>query len=249
MSGLADRRRARRTGAGAAVPPLDGAAQIRWADAPPGHRRRRRPRIGAAALVLLGLAGGMGASATARLFAEPAGHAGLALALAPTPEAPATAAAPPAAAAEPAGPVFDVPAEEALGYADGRGFAHVAYSRLSGTECRLRQGRVLVWARDGAGGSSCVLVLFDRARLAPGWSVAGLDLRLGYGTAIEEGGRLSAAAANSGISVTLDGGALPLRIHAIGTVPLAGAEHWLAIERVRLAGPAEARRWHAAFGG
>jgi len=246
MSGLADRRRARRAGMGAALRPPHGATRIRWADARKEHRRRRRSRVGGSALVLFGLVVGLGASVMPQLFGEPAGQAGIAIALTPKPEPPA--AAPPAPAAEPAGPVFDVPGEEALGYADGRGFAHAAYSRLAGTECRLRQGSVLVWARDGAGGSSCVLVLFDRARLAPGWSVAGLDLRLGYGTAIDEGGRLSAAAANSGTSLTLDGGALPLRIHAIGTVPLAGAEHWLAIERVRFVGPATARRWHAAFG-
>ncbi len=162
--------------------------------------------------------------------------------------------------AEPAAPTVDpvgserrflVPAEEALGYAEGRGLSHVAYGMLDGTHCRIEAGGAILWHRERAGGAECRVVLFDGGRLRPGWRIESVHLRLGLGATVTGSSAAPAISAGdvNGRAATLEIGTprFPARFRVVGEIPLAGARFWTTIERIEVVGPRDARDWHDAF--
>ncbi|MGF1501444.1 MAG: hypothetical protein ACFBSD_06480 [Paracoccaceae bacterium] len=146
---------------------------------------------------------------------------------------------------------FSIRADEILGYTEGRGLDHLVHGLLGGTHCQMDASGRVVWSRERPGGAACRVVLFRRGRLAEGWEVAGITLRTGHAASAEpdrpdnrpveetdgsEMGRIDLAASR-----------LPISFRAVGTVPLAGAQFWISIDRVELVGPVAADDWRLAF--
>lgn len=147
--------------------------------------------------------------------------------------------------------VFSVPADEVLGYAEGRGLSNLAYGLLEGTHCKLGPGATVVWHRDRPGGAACRVLLFDRGGLRSGWRIARVRLRLGYGTAVltDRGGEQPAAVWGEGDATVLelDTRIPPAQFQVQGLVPLTGAHFWVALDRFEIEGPPGATDWHRAF--
>lgn len=145
---------------------------------------------------------------------------------------------------------FLVPADEVLGYAQGRGLSSLAYGLLEGTHCKLEIGATVVWHRDQPGGAECRVLLFDRGGLRSGWRIPRLLLRLGYGTAVFMGGEEASVSsdgrANSAV-LDLSAHYLPAQFRVQGKIPLPGAHFWVALDQIELEGPPGATDWHEAF--